>query len=149
MPYGDSASMMPFITAGSAPTHPASPAPLTPSGLIAVGTGLVSIQPGPNLMMTNLDLVWTLIWALVIANLMAVFMFLGVARWLGLLAFVRGGVLIPFVFVLAMLGSYLSQGHWQNLILILLLGVLGYGLKRFDWPRPPFVIVLGRARCCA
>ncbi len=107
------------------------------------------IQPGPNLMMTNLDLVWTLIWALVIANLMAVFMFLGVARWLGLLAFVRGGVLIPFVFVLAMLGSYLSQGHWQNLILILLLGVLGYGLKRFDWPRPPFVIGLGWARCCA
>ena len=83
-----------------------------------------------------------MIWALVIANLMAVFMFLCVARWLGLLAFVRGGVLIPFVFVLAMLGSYLSQGHWQNLVVILLLGILGYGLKRFDWPRAPFVIGL-------
>ena len=33
-----SASMIAFITAGGAPTAPASPAPLTPSGLALVGT---------------------------------------------------------------------------------------------------------------
>lgn len=103
---------------------------------------ILGIQPGPMLIQTNLDLVWTLIWALVIANVLAVVMFLGVARWLGLLAFVRGGLLIPFVLILAMLGSYLSRGHWENLIIIVVFGVLGYGLKRFRWPRPPFVIGL-------
>lgn len=103
---------------------------------------VLGIQPGPMLIMTNLDLVWSLIWALVIANLLAVVMFLAVAPWLGLLSFVRGGLLIPFVLLLAMLGSYLSQGHWENLVIIGVLGLLGYGLKRFDWPRPPFVIGL-------
>ena len=103
---------------------------------------ILGIQPGPMLIQTNLELVWTLIWALVIANLLAVVMFLGVAKWLGLLAFVRGGLLIPFVLVLAMLGSYLSRGHWENLVIIVVFGILGYGLKRFDWPRPPFVIGL-------
>ena len=103
---------------------------------------ILGIQPGPMLIQTNLGLVWTLIWALVIANILAVFMFLGVAKWLGLLAFVRGGLLIPFVLVLAMLGSYLSRGHWENLVVIVVLGFLGYGLKRFGWPRPPFVIGL-------
>ncbi len=103
---------------------------------------ILGIQPGPMLIQTNLDLVWTLIWALVIANVLAVVMFLGIAPWLGLLAFVRGGLLIPFVLVLAMLGSYLSRGHWENLVIIIVFGILGYGLKRFRWPRPPFVIGL-------
>ena len=103
---------------------------------------ILGIQPGPMLIMTNLDLVWTLIWALVVANVLAVIMFLSVARWIGLLSFVRGGLLIPGVFLLAMLGSYLSRGHWENLAIIGVLGFIGYGLKRFDWPRPPFVIGL-------
>jgi TctA family transporter len=103
---------------------------------------VLGIQPGPMLIQTNIGLVWTLIWALVVANVLAVFMFLGVTRWLGLLAFVRGGLLIPLVLVLALMGSYLSKGHWENLVLIAGLGILGYGLKRFDWPRPPFVIGL-------
>jgi len=36
--------MMAIITAGKEPTHPASPAPLAPSGLVLVGTG-----DGPDL----------------------------------------------------------------------------------------------------
>ena len=40
-PNSDSASTMALATAGIAPTHPASPAPLTPRGLVFVGTGLL------------------------------------------------------------------------------------------------------------
>src|SRR5215472_6051448 len=39
-PSGDSASITALTIAGSAPTVPASPAPLAPSGLRLVGTGL-------------------------------------------------------------------------------------------------------------
>src|SRR5258708_4397031 len=42
MPSGERASTRALPTAGSAPTLPASPAPLTPSGLVLVGTGLFS-----------------------------------------------------------------------------------------------------------
>ncbi len=103
---------------------------------------MLGIQPGPRMIVENLDLVWTLIWALVLANVLAVVIFLGVARWVGLLAFMRGGLLIPYVFVLVFLGSYLSHGAWENMLLILLFGLLGYGLKETGWPRPPFVIGL-------
>src|SRR5262245_40377445 len=41
MPRCESASTSALATAGMAPTHPASPAPLTPSGLVRVGTGLL------------------------------------------------------------------------------------------------------------
>src|SRR5262249_10902657 len=42
-PYTESASTIALATAGSAPTHPASPQPLTPSRLVLVGTGLLFI----------------------------------------------------------------------------------------------------------
>ena len=42
MPSGERASTRALATAGRAPTLPASPAPLTPSGLVSVGTGLLS-----------------------------------------------------------------------------------------------------------
>jgi len=103
---------------------------------------MLGVQPGPRMVVEHLDLVWTLIWALVLANVLAVVMFLGVARWVGLLSFMRGGLLIPFVFVLVFLGSYLSHGAWQNMLLIVIFGALGYALKETGWPRPPFVIGL-------
>jgi TctA family transporter len=43
-------------------------------------------------------------------------------------------------------GSYVSEGQWQNLVVLVLLSAVGYGLLRFNWPRAPFVIgvVLGK-----
>jgi len=103
---------------------------------------MLGIQPGPQMMINQLDLVWILIWALVLANAISVVMFIGVARWLGLLSFIRGGLLIPFVLILGIMGSYLSRGSWENLILMFFIGIIGYMLKRSGWPRPPFVIGL-------
>ena len=45
-PNSESALTSAFATAGIAPTQPASPAPLTPSGLVLVGTGLAFTSIG-------------------------------------------------------------------------------------------------------
>ncbi len=103
---------------------------------------MLGIQPGPSLALTGMDIVWTLIWALMIANIVAVIMFFAVAPAFGYLSYVRGSLLIPFVFTLTYLGSYLSHRAWENLVLLTLLGFLGYFMKKYEWPRPPFVIGL-------
>ena len=103
---------------------------------------MLGIQPGPMLALTGMGLVWSLIFALMIANALAVVMFLACAPAFGMLTFVRGGLLIPFVVTLAMLGSFLSHGAWENIVLLFGLGAIGYLLKRNNWPRPPFVIGL-------
>jgi len=106
---------------------------------------ILGIQPGPA-MYKNLDLVWTLIWALVVGNLIAVTFLLFITRWVALLTFIKGTMLVPFIFVLTALGSYVNEGQWENLIILLALSVLGYALLRANWPRAPFVIglVLGK-----
>ena len=107
---------------------------------------ILGIQPGPTMITERLDLVWTLIWALVIGNLIAVTFLLFIMRWAVLLTFVNGAMLVPFIVVMAVVGAYVSEGQWQNLVVLVVLSALGYGLLRFNWPRAPFVIgiVLGK-----
>jgi TctA family transporter len=107
---------------------------------------ILGIQPGPTMMAQHLDLVWTLIWALVIGNLIAVTFLLFIMRWAATLTFINGAMLVPFIVVLAVTGSYINEGQWQNLVILAALSAIGYGMLRFGWPRAPFVIglVLGR-----
>jgi len=107
---------------------------------------ILGIQPGPTMMTTQLPLVWTLIWALVVGNLIAVAFLMVIMRWAAVLTFVNGAILVPFIIVLAVVGSYVNEGQWENLIVLVAISVVGYGMLRFNWPRAPFVIglVLGR-----
>ncbi|PHR56604.1 MAG: hypothetical protein COA47_12865 [Robiginitomaculum sp.] len=103
---------------------------------------MLGIQPGPQMALTGMHLVWTLIWALALANFLSVFVFLAMAPAFSLLVYVKGNLLIPFVLVLAFLGAYLSEAAWENIPLLVGIGVIGYFLKKHGWPRPPFVIGL-------
>jgi TctA family transporter len=107
---------------------------------------ILGIQPGPAMMTQHLDLVWTLIWALVVGNLMAVSILIFLCRWVALLTFINGAVLVPIITVMVVLGAYINEGQWENLIILVLMSFLGYALLKADWPRAPFVIglVLGK-----
>jgi TctA family transporter len=107
---------------------------------------ILGIQPGARLMTDQMDLVWTLVWALVVGNLIAVGILLVACRWVALLTFVDARLLAPFILVFIAVGCFVSEYQWQNLILLVAFSVLGYGLLRAGWPRAPFVIglVLGR-----
>jgi TctA family transporter len=107
---------------------------------------MLGIQPGPTMLTTHLDIVWSLIWALVIANVICVILLIAAGPAIGRLGSAKASFLIPYVLVFALLGCYLYQGNWQNLLLILAFGSLGYLFKRHDWPRAPFIIgvILGK-----
>jgi TctA family transporter len=99
---------------------------------------MLGIQPGPTMLTEHVNIVWSLIWALVIANIFAVIMLTATGPWIGRLGTMKASFLIPYVLVFALLGCYLYGGIWQNLILVLVMGSLGYLFKRHDWPRAPF-----------
>jgi len=107
---------------------------------------MLGIQPGPTMLTEHVNIVWSLIWALVIANIFAVIMLIAAGPWIGRLGTMKASFLIPYVLVFALLGCYLYGGIWQNLILIMVMGSLGYLFKRHDWPRAPFIIgvILGK-----
>jgi putative tricarboxylic transport membrane protein len=103
---------------------------------------ILGIQPGARMMTDHLDLVWTLIWALVVGNLIAVAILLVACRWVAVLTFVNGRLLVPFILIFIALGCYVSAYQWQDLLVLILFSALGYGLLRGGWPRAPLVIGL-------
>ena len=107
---------------------------------------ILGIQPGPAMLTEHLDLVWTLIWALVVGNLIAVTFLLFITRWVAVLTFINGAMLVPFILVLVAVGAYVNEGQWENLVILMAMSAVGYALLRAGWPRAPFVIglVLGR-----
>jgi len=103
---------------------------------------MLGVKPGPLIIVQNLPLVWSLIWAIALANLFcSVILVLG-GKYMGAIAHVRASLLVPVVLVFALLGTYLSKSHWQSLLVLAGIGAIGYVMRRNNWPRPCFIIGL-------
>lgn len=99
-----------------------------------------NIQPGPQLFDRNPDLVWGLIASLYIGNLMLLVLNLPlVGLWVRLLSIPRpllyGGIL-----VFAGLGTWAQSGSITGLVVLYIIGVIGYLMRRFDIPVGPAVV---------
>jgi putative tricarboxylic transport membrane protein len=103
---------------------------------------MLGIQPGPTMLTEDLPLVWSLIWALAVANVLCAIVLIFCSPWLSALAHMKTSVMVPFVLMFALLGCYLGASAWENLLLLVVFGIIGYMFKRHSWPRPPFVIGL-------
>ena len=113
---------------------------------ILLGAFLIhGIFPGPELLTTRLDVTFSVIWALVIANVITAVVLMGCTTQLAKITTIRGSVLIPVILVLVFMGSWMATQELGDWIVLLSLGGLGYLMKRWGWPRPPIAlgIVLG------
>jgi len=107
---------------------------------------LQGIMPGPDMLDKHLVLTFSMVWTMVVANIITVAASLLFLNQLAKLTVVRGSVLIPFVLFLAFIGSYTSNNHLGDLVVFLVFGFVGYLMIRCGWPRAPLVLgfVLGK-----
>ena len=101
---------------------------------------ILGIVPGPQMITEKLDMVWGMVFVMVIANILGVVTLFPLARYMGKLAFLRSSLLIPPILVLAGVGAFLIRGCWQDVVLALLFGFVGYGMKRWNYPRAPLIL---------
>ncbi|HQN13313.1 MAG TPA: tripartite tricarboxylate transporter permease [Quisquiliibacterium sp.] len=99
-----------------------------------------NLQPGPTLMQGSAGLVWTLIASLYIGNVMLLVLNLPlVGIWVRILRIppplLYGGILI-----FATLGAYSLRQSWFDLLLLFAIGLLGLGMRRFDFPAAPVLV---------
>jgi putative tricarboxylic transport membrane protein len=119
------------------------------SGAMAILLGafmIMGLVPGPDMLTKHLAVTFSMVWTLVIANIITVLLCLLVLNHLAKVTQIRGGLIIPFVLLLVFVGSYTANGQFTDLIITCIFGALGYFMVRFGWPRPPLVLgfVLGR-----
>lgn len=110
------------------------------------GFFLMGLVPGPDMLTKHLTVTFSMVWTIVIANVITVtacFLFL---NHLARLTSVRGQLLIPVILVLIFVGSYTSNSHYGDIVVMFVFGAVGYLMVLGGWPRAPFVLglVLGK-----
>jgi putative tricarboxylic transport membrane protein len=125
-------TMVPMLALGL-PTNATSAIML--AALVSFG-----IQPGPLLLQREGNLVWALIASLFIGNFLLLVLNLPLAPiWAKLLRIPRPYLYAGILFFASM-GAYAVNGSNFDLILLLVLGLLGFGMRRFAIPVLPLIV---------
>ena len=106
---------------------------------------LHGIEPGPQILLQNEREIYGLIVALTASAVGASILGLIFARLLVLITRIDVNIVVPVVVTLSLTGVYVLEGRMADVLLTVLMGILGYLMIRFDYPRLTLVIafVLG------
>lgn len=113
------------------------------SGSMAVFLGgmvLLGLQPGPNMVTTDLGLTYTIAWTLAIASIVGAFICFLLAAPIARLTFVPFNLIAPAMIMLICFAAFQARRDLTDLLVLFAIGILGIFLRRFGWPRPAFLI---------
>lgn len=101
---------------------------------------IFGIQPGPDLIEQDLDLVYFIVWSFAIAAVVGAVLAFFMARPLAKLSFVRFPVLAAALVPLLFMSGFQEPLNLNVFYVMLALGVIGWICKITDIPRAPFLI---------
>ena len=130
-------SLIPLLTLG-----------IPGNAVTAVLMGGLLIQgllPGPELFTKHADITYGFIMSLYLAKTFYLILGFFGARYFVRVVRTPSGVLAPVILVLSVVGSYAINNSVSDAWLMMLMGFLGYGMRKFDIPLAPVClgIILG------
>ncbi len=124
--------LVPLLTLGL-------PTSATAAILLAAFQGY-GLQPGPLLFAQRPDLVWGVIASLYIGNVMLLILNLPLAPlWARLLTIPRP-YLYAGILVFAFLGAYAANASVADLVIMAVIGLVGYVMRLYDFPMAPVLV---------
>ena len=110
---------------------------------ILLGALLIQgLKPGPDMLTSELHITFSMVWTIVIANIVAAGLLMLWSKQVAKVAFVPGHLLVPGVILFVFLGAWLGGAALGDWISCLTFGVIGFIMKRGGWPRPPLILAL-------
>ncbi|TAN56323.1 MAG: Tat pathway signal protein, partial [Betaproteobacteria bacterium] len=103
------------------------------------------IQSGPLFISQNAQLAYGIFAAYLLAHPIMVLILAVGARWMVRVTTVPKAVLFPVVLVLCTVGAYALNNTMANVYVLLVFGLLGYGMVKTGFPLAPFIlgVILG------
>ncbi|MER7083144.1 tripartite tricarboxylate transporter permease [Saccharopolyspora kobensis] len=98
------------------------------------------IQPGPLLFDEQPELVWGLLVSFFIGNVILLVLNLPLAPVFAQLLRIPYGYLYPLILFTSFVGAYAIDNNLFSVWLVLIFGVIGFGMKRFELPMAPLVV---------
>ena len=121
---------------------------IPPTATMALFMGALMIhgvQTGPFFIKEHPELFWGVIASMYVGNVMLLILNLPlIGVWVKLLK-VPYWVLAPLILLFCLIGSYSIDGYIYDALLVVLVGVLGYFMRKFQFEATPFFLafVLG------
>ncbi|MDP2268365.1 MAG: tripartite tricarboxylate transporter permease, partial [Deltaproteobacteria bacterium] len=113
---------------------------------VLLGAFLIQgLQPGPTFLQEHMDMAWTIIGVLVVANIIGAAICLVLAPQLIKVTRIRAQLLAPFLLCIIALGAYSYRNSLEDVFLMLALSFIGWTMRRLGYSRPGFFLgyVLG------
>jgi putative tricarboxylic transport membrane protein len=114
------------------------------SSAMAVFLGALTLHGldvGQDIFVTNLDVVYMLILAMLGCHMVAAVIGLSVARQIAVLTKIRPTLIAPVIFAVCMIGAYALRNSIGDVIVTVLFGLLGYEMRKFGFSR--IALILG------
>lgn len=115
----------------------------------SVGTAILmgalimhGLRPGPSMLTTELPMTFSFVWMIAIASVVATLILLATVKQVAKVALLPAHLVVPAVLMFVFMGAWLGTAAIGAWISCLVFGVIGYVMKRADWPRPPVVLAL-------
>jgi TctA family transporter len=119
------------------------------SVVMAILLGAFIIQgivPGPDMLLPEprgkLSLTFSFVWIIVISNIITVAICLTFLNTLAKVTQIRVSLLMPIILLLVYLGAFAEKNAFQDLVIVLVFGMLGWVMVKFGWQRPPLLLGL-------
>ncbi|MFB3786236.1 MAG: tripartite tricarboxylate transporter permease [bacterium] len=100
------------------------------------------LQPGPLLFRDHADVVYPIFVTMILANFIMLVLGLVSARYMSRMILIDKRALLPVVCVLSVIGAYAIQNSLFDVGVAVAMGLIGYGMKRWDYPASPVVLAL-------
>ncbi|MGW0811759.1 tripartite tricarboxylate transporter permease [Streptomyces viridiviolaceus] len=141
------------VVAPDAATNAASNANFVPTLVLGVPGGattavllgaflIYGIQPGPLLFENQPTLVWGLLASFFIGNVILLLLNLPLAPLFAQLLRIRYAILYPLIIVTSLIGAYSVKNSMLSVWIVIVFGLVGYGMKRLGLPVAPLVLGL-------
>ncbi|WP_435105937.1 tripartite tricarboxylate transporter permease [Arhodomonas sp. AD133] len=106
------------------------------------GLTIHGMIPGPRLFTLHAETTYTLIFSLLLANVLFAVLGLLLSRHLVAITRIPGAVLGPMILTFSVIGTYALRNEMFDVWLAVAFGVIGYFMERWRYPAAPMVIAL-------
>jgi len=128
------AALLPMLTLG---------VPGSPTAAVLLG-GLImwGLQPGPMLFVEQKEFVWGLIASMYLGNVVGLIVVLVAVPWFAAILRVPFPIIAALILVVCAIGAFTVSNAEFDIVLMLAFGVVGYVMKKLDYPLAPLVLAL-------
>lgn len=100
----------------------------------------LGIVPGPEMLTKNLDLVFSLVWIIVLASALVTVIGMIMIPTLARLPTLHVNLMVPMVLSVCLVGAYATRSHIEDVVVAAAFGFLGYQMDKYRYSRANFII---------